>query len=416
VKGISLFSGAGGFEIGFERAGIETVLQVEMDPWCQQVLQRHWPEVDRIDDVCKVDPSALRGRCGDVVGIGAGSDVERLGGAPRGAAGTGRRADGSLGEPASGDAPDGLRAPDHQRRREAGPGLSSGVDVLFGGFPCQDVSVAGKRAGLSGERSGLWFEFRRIVSELRPNWVVIENVPGLLSSHSGRDFTTILLGLEELGYGWAYRVLDARWFGVPQRRRRVFIVGCAGGAARAASVLAVCEGCGGHPAPRREARQDVAYALAASARGTGDGHGNAWNSTYIAPAFTVPSAHRGVGNGWNTNYVPEDAIAWDDRNQAADDVHHTLRGAGLQRSDVVLAATLSGGGHPGSNMPGRHKEDDQNLVVGNTLLKGGHSNNPLDDNLVVGSQIDAGQARPLVATRCVRSTASSPSVATAPTT
>jgi DNA (cytosine-5)-methyltransferase 1 len=268
---------------------------------------------------------------------------------------------------------------------------------LFGGFPCQDVSVAGKRAGLSGERSGLWFEFRRIVSELRPNWVVIENVPGLLSSHSGRDFTTILLGLEELGYGWAYRVLDARWFGVPQRRRRVFIVGCAGGAARAASVLAVCEGCGGHPAPRREARQDVAYALAASARGTGDGHGNAWNSTYIAPAFTVPSAHRGVGNGWNTNYVPEDAIAWDDRNQAADDVHHTLRGAGLQRSDVVLAATLSGGGHPGSNMPGRHKEDDQNLVVGNTLLKGGHSNNPLDDNLVVGSQIDAGQARPLVA-------------------
>ncbi len=98
------------------------------------------------------------------------------------------------------------------------------VDLICGGFPCQDVSISGRREGLAGERSGLWFEFRRIISELRPEWVVIENVPGLLSSNGGRDMRTILGGLAKLGYWWAYRVLDAQFFGVPQRRRRVFIV------------------------------------------------------------------------------------------------------------------------------------------------------------------------------------------------
>src|SRR5579875_134000 len=99
------------------------------------------------------------------------------------------------------------------------------VDLICGGFPCQDLSVAGRRAGLAGSRSGLWWEFYRIVAELRPAWVVVENVPGLLSSNRGRDMGTILASLGDLGYGWAYRVLDAQWFGVPQRRRRVFIVG-----------------------------------------------------------------------------------------------------------------------------------------------------------------------------------------------
>jgi DNA (cytosine-5)-methyltransferase 1 len=113
--------------------------------------------------------------------------------------------------------------------------------------------VAGKRAGLSGERSGLWYEFERILSELRPRWALIENVPGLLSSNAGRDFGFILRGMDDLGYGIAWRVLDARFFGVPQRRRRVFIVGCLGDAARAAQVLAVCESCGGHPQARGEA-------------------------------------------------------------------------------------------------------------------------------------------------------------------
>jgi len=98
-------------------------------------------------------------------------------------------------------------------------------DILCGGFPCQDLSVAGGRKGLAGERSGLWGEFHRIIGELSPTWLLIENVPGLLSSNEGRDMAVIVHGLEELGYGWSYRILDSQYFGVPQRRRRVFIVG-----------------------------------------------------------------------------------------------------------------------------------------------------------------------------------------------
>lgn len=100
------------------------------------------------------------------------------------------------------------------------------VGVIVGGFPCQDVSLAGSRKGLAGKRSGLWFEFLRIIEEIKPRWIVIENVPGLLSSNNGRDMGTILGGLAKCGYWWAYRVLNAQYYGVPQRRRRVFIVGC----------------------------------------------------------------------------------------------------------------------------------------------------------------------------------------------
>lgn len=99
------------------------------------------------------------------------------------------------------------------------------VDLICGGSPCQDVSVAGHRKGLAGERSGLFFEFIRILNELAPAWFVFENVPGLLSSNGGRDFGVILSSLVNIGYRCTWRVLDAQHFGVPQRRRRVFIVG-----------------------------------------------------------------------------------------------------------------------------------------------------------------------------------------------
>src|SRR5690606_14405977 len=102
---------------------------------------------------------------------------------------------------------------------------------------CQDLSVAGRRSGLAGSRSGMWYVFRRILGVVRPRWVFIENVPGLLSSQSGRDMGIILRSLGNLGYGYAYRVLDAQWFGVAQRRRRVFIVGCLGGVRSAAEIL-----------------------------------------------------------------------------------------------------------------------------------------------------------------------------------
>ncbi|UTC51022.1 DNA cytosine methyltransferase [Treponema sp. OMZ 855] len=98
-------------------------------------------------------------------------------------------------------------------------------DILVGGTPCQSFSVAGKRGGTADERGALMYAYLGIVETYRPRWVIWENVPGVLSSNSGYDFTSFLAGLEECGYGWAYRVFDARYFGVPQRRRRVFVVG-----------------------------------------------------------------------------------------------------------------------------------------------------------------------------------------------
>jgi DNA (cytosine-5)-methyltransferase 1 len=99
------------------------------------------------------------------------------------------------------------------------------VDMVCGGFPCQDLSVAGSRAGLAGSESGLWYEYHRVVAALRPRWVFIENVPGLLSQNEGRDMEIIVNGLTELRYGVSWTILDSQYFGVPQRRRRVFIVG-----------------------------------------------------------------------------------------------------------------------------------------------------------------------------------------------
>jgi len=104
------------------------------------------------------------------------------------------------------------------------------VDLICGGFPCQDLSVAGNRDGLSGQRSGLFFEMARIINEVRPRWFILENVPGLLSSKNGQDMQTVLETLVKLGYSVAYRVLDSKNFGVAQRRKRVFIIGSFGNA------------------------------------------------------------------------------------------------------------------------------------------------------------------------------------------
>lgn len=194
MRALSLFSGAGGMDLGLERAGITSVAHCEIDPKAQSVLRRHWPAVPVINDVREVTAD-----------VGA-------------------------------------------------------VDLVHGGFPCQDISVAGHRRGLDGERSGLWWEFHRILAELRPRWCIIENVAGLLSSNGGRDMGAILGALGDLGYGFAYRVLDARHFGVPQRRRRVFIVGHLGGRG-GASVLLEPEGVRGNPASGREAGEELAGTL-----------------------------------------------------------------------------------------------------------------------------------------------------------
>lgn len=143
------------------------------------------------------------------------------------------------------------------------------AELLCGGFPCQDLSVAGKRAGLAGEQSGLFFEFARIAAEARPRWVLLENVCGLLSSNGGRDMGTVLGALGKLGYGYAFCVLDAQYHGLAQRRKRVFIVGCLGDAACTAKVLFEPESLPGDPPPRRRARQEIAGTLSARAQAGG---------------------------------------------------------------------------------------------------------------------------------------------------
>ena len=224
LRYLSLFSGIGGFDFGFDRAGMTCVGQVESDAAARSVLERHWPDVPRLNDVREVN--------GDEFGT---------------------------------------------------------VDVITGGFPCQDVSVAGRRAGLAGERSGLWYEFHRLIDRVRPRWAVIENVPGLLSSNGGADFAVILRGLVECGYGVAWRILDAQYFGVPQRRRRVFIVGSLG-SGRAAEVLFEREGGGGDIAEGGETRPVIAGTLAPGA------HPNGFNGNDANRGMLVTATLNSGGN------------------------------------------------------------------------------------------------------------------------
>jgi DNA (cytosine-5)-methyltransferase 1 len=161
---LSLFAGIGGFDLALARVGMRCVGQVEIDPVCRLILARHFPEVARHDDVR--------------------TTIAWWYAQPR-----------------------------------------PPVDLICAGWPCQDVSQAGRRAGLAGARTGLFFELARVIGALSPRWLLLENVPGLLNSNKGQDFHAILATLDELGYGVSWRVLDARYFGVAQRRRRVLLVG-----------------------------------------------------------------------------------------------------------------------------------------------------------------------------------------------
>jgi len=142
---------------------------------------------------------------------------------------------------------------DREMLDEHGP-----IELLVGGTPCQSFSVAGLRGGLDDDRGNLALRFMQLCAEARPTWVVWENVPGVFSVDGGRAFGSILGALEELGYGWAYRTLDAQWFGVAQRRRRVFVVGCLGDWRRAAAVLFEQQSVCGDPPTREAAREGTA--------------------------------------------------------------------------------------------------------------------------------------------------------------
>lgn len=292
----SLFSGAGGFDIGFAAAGFAPAFFCEIDPMARAVLARHWPEVPCYEDIRVLDGRAL----------------------PR-------------------------------------------VDCITAGFPCQDVSVAGKRAGLAGERTGLFWELARIIGELRPTWLCLENVPGLLSSNGTEDLGAILWELGELGYGWAYRVLDAQHWGVPQRRRRVFIVGRAGGLVnRAAAVLFESD---------RSTRDSPA--------GREAGQGAARSATACADESSGVYCIKGAAIGREPENGPQ-------YGEVLRDACYTLNATEVH----VIADTVRSHPRPGSNSVG-------SLTIANTVRASaghhGHSSPRGDgsDNLVVAGPVPA---------------------------
>lgn len=245
--------------------------------------------------------------------------------------------------------------------RDVGAANLAAVNLICGGFPCQDLSVAGRRAGLDGARSGLWREFHRIVGELLPCWVLVENVPGLRSSQGGRDLAIILRGLAELGYVGAWRSLDAQYLGLAQRRERIFLLACRDCRVGCpAEVLAIAEGLSGHPAPGRETGQ-VAPALAASGAGTARPGGQRPEHEYyvVGQCQGTNVGDMGAlrsGNGHVTGGVPFVAMPLTAREgrrfaSGADSgniVAHTLRGKGFDASEdgtgrgvPVVADTLT---------------------------------------------------------------------------
>jgi DNA (cytosine-5)-methyltransferase 1 len=171
------------------------------------------------------------------------------------------------------------------------------VDLLVGGTPCQSFSVAGLRGGLDDERGNLALEFCRLVDRLTPRWVVWENVPGVLSSNGGRDFGSIVGALAECGYNLAWRVLDAQHFGVPQRRRRVFLVGHLGADERGATaVLLESYSLQGYPAPSREKGENLAPTFTSGPPYSRTGNERV-ETDAIVPVWAIKTAHTG-SNGW----------------------------------------------------------------------------------------------------------------------
>lgn len=145
--------------------------------------------------------------------------------------------------------------------------INGAIDILAGGTPCQSFSIAGLRKGLDDPRGNLCLTYIALAAKFKPRWIVWENVPGVLSSNGGRDFGSFLGALEKCGYGWSYRVLDAQWFGVAQRRRRVFVVANLGSWQRSAAVLFERKSLQRDTPPSREAGKRIAATIT---RGFGD--------------------------------------------------------------------------------------------------------------------------------------------------
>jgi DNA (cytosine-5)-methyltransferase 1 len=339
----SLFSGIGGFDLGFEQAGFTVAWQVEADAAARKVLRHRWPTVPIFDDV-----------------------------------------------------------------RTVGAHNLTPVDVLVGGFPCQDLSVAGKRAGLDGGRSGLFYELMRIAVELRPEWVVLENVPGLLTSHGGRDFHAVLATLAECGFhDRAYRILDSRYFGVAQRRRRVFIVGRAGAEfGRAAAVLLEQSRGGRDSAARGEAGARVAATLRGRSARPGvnvPGRGGeddenivtAWQSSQsglrMHDTAATLAANMGSRTGHGVMQAPV-AFNWQSGGKTMFGFGDTTTGLSTSQTPAVFQRHGSNVGPMGTLRAGNGNEAGGVPFIAATLPttmgKGGQDNSCMD-NLQVASSLSA---------------------------
>lgn len=249
---LSVCSGIEAATVAWEPLGWDPVAFAEVDKFPSAVLAHHWPTVPNLGDMTKI-------KGGDYRGL---------------------------------------------------------VDLLVGGTPCQSFSIAGLRNGLDDPRGDLTMQFFRLAYQLRSRWLVWENVPGLLSHDGGRTFGAVLRALGECGYGFAYRVLDAQYFGIPQRRRRVYVVGHLGDWRRAAAVLFERHCLSGDTPPGRETRQDVAGTLAASSF-CGGGMGG-----------------RPEGAAGN-HFVAHTLLGHHNGRMSADQtfVAHTLRGEGFDASE-----------------------------------------------------------------------------------
>jgi DNA (cytosine-5)-methyltransferase 1 len=193
--------------------------------------------------------------------------------------------------------PDTPNLGDMTKYKEWDSGRIGSIDVLAGGTPCQSFSVAGLRQGLNDPRGNLMLTYLAIAERFKPRWIVWENVPGVLSSNRGRDFGTFLGALAKLGYGWAYRVLDAQWFGLAQRRRRVFVVGCLGDWQRAAKVLFECESVCRNPAPSREKGKGTATNVADCLRSGGAGGVPSSRGEHLVVGALCSDSHPGSYSG-----------------------------------------------------------------------------------------------------------------------
>ena len=236
------------------------------------------------------------------------------------------------------------------------------IDLLVGGTPCQSFSVAGLRKGLDDPRGNLMLTYVAIAARYKPRWLVWENVPGVLSSNGGRDFGTLLTALGEVGYGFAYRICDAQYFGVAQRRRRLFVVGYLGDWRRAAAVLFERDSLSGNTAPRRTPGESIAptvtqgapfsrtgnervecealVAKCLTARGAGAGNLDPETSNMLPIAFGAQNSAN-QGDSVSTEVTPAVAIGWNSEFNGAKELMPTIQRGGQGGSqDGVMQSDM----------------------------------------------------------------------------